>query len=276
MKTMFILSKEDIPLAVAEVLSLTKKKNYKLVDNILILDTKKSLKTLNKLALTKKILKLIKPNEIKKYYKKSICIRPNEKAPLILKHLENYKINLNDPHTKVEFHDKYCGLLLSEIKHDYTKRLTRNRPCPHPSSCNPKLARIMINLANSKSILDPFAGAGGILIEAGMMNIKYKGYDIDPIMIKRARKNLAHYKLKQNISLKDSLTLKKANCIVSDLPFGKMTKNLPKDFFDKAFKLIKNSKKAIVGVPDFISYPTPKQQFVIKLNKNLSRKILVY
>jgi tRNA G10 N-methylase Trm11 len=60
----------------------------------------------------------------------------------------------------------------------------------------PKIARIMINLATGKNLkpdqvlLDPFCGSGNILMEAGMLNLKLIGSDINIGQLEGTRKNL--------------------------------------------------------------------------------------
>ncbi len=56
----------------------------------------------------------------------------------------------------------------------------------------PKLAQIMINLANpSGKVYDPFCGTGTVLIEAGLMGFDLKGSDIQSVNIEGSKKNLA-------------------------------------------------------------------------------------
>ncbi|HSH31861.1 MAG TPA: hypothetical protein VK963_04320 [Candidatus Saccharimonadales bacterium] len=57
----------------------------------------------------------------------------------------------------------------------------------------PKLAQIMLNLANPASdstILDPFCGSGVVLQEAILMGFQAIGSDLDPVMIEYSRTNL--------------------------------------------------------------------------------------
>ena len=60
---------------------------------------------------------------------------------------------------------------------------------------SPKLARCMANLARVKegdTVLDPFCGTGGILIEAGLIGCKVIGCDIDWKMKKGTATNLEY------------------------------------------------------------------------------------
>jgi tRNA G10 N-methylase Trm11 len=67
----------------------------------------------------------------------------------------------------------------------------------------PRLARIMINLSrksDSKSLLDPFCGIGGILQEAALMGLDFYGADIDAKCVMDSIANLTW--LSQDFSLR--------------------------------------------------------------------------
>jgi len=60
----------------------------------------------------------------------------------------------------------------------------------------PKLARIMINLARkneTSTVLDPFCGSGGVLIEGLTLGLKMRGSDSRAAAIKQSRENLEWY-----------------------------------------------------------------------------------
>ena len=93
------------------------------------------------------------------------------------------------------------GLLLGEVTHSrvpglIASRRPRKRPVFHPSTMQPKLARCIVNLARppeGATLLDPFCGVGGILLEAVAIRCLAIGADADPRMIRGARTNLTHY-----------------------------------------------------------------------------------
>jgi putative methyltransferase (TIGR01177 family) len=99
------------------------------------------------------------------------------------------------------------------------------RPRNHPTGLNPKLARAMVNLTgNAEQILDPFCGAGGILLEGALAQRKMTGIDIDPVQISRAEENLSHFNVAATLSLGDATQLAPLgsfDAIVTDLPLGK-------------------------------------------------------
>ncbi|MEK6807835.1 MAG: DNA methyltransferase [Nanoarchaeota archaeon] len=83
------------------------------------------------------------------------------------------------------------------LKGRFLEREPMKKPAFHPTMLKPKLARLLVNLSGAKegeTILDPFCGAGSILIEAAVLGTKVIGTDFDSEMIARAKKNLEFYK----------------------------------------------------------------------------------
>ncbi len=111
-------------------------------------------------------------------------------------------------------------------------RAPRRRPFFHPSSMPPRLARCMVNLSRAKAgeaFLDPFCGAGGILLEAASMGCEAIGSDIDLKMIRGARENLRHFGL-PFIGLVRSdaalLPIRGIWAIATDPPYGRRASSL--------------------------------------------------
>lgn len=78
------------------------------------------------------------------------------------------------------------------------KRKVGERPFFSPISLHPKYARALINLTGVKrggTVLDPFCGTGGIVIEAADMGMKAIASDFDPEMVAGCRENLDFYHL---------------------------------------------------------------------------------
>lgn len=180
-------------------------------------------------------------------------------------------------------------VLLKLDKYYFTEKKTiskrteniSKRPGFLPISLKPKLARTLVNLTGSKTeITDPFCGTGGLLIEAGLLGLKFSGYDIDPKMIDLSRKNLEYYSLNGKLKVFNSLNLKKKiNYIVTDMPYGKNTKQknykkIIQDFLDLLPGILK--KRAVIVIPDIkIRSSLKKKEFKIYIHKSLTKKILI-
>ena len=76
---------------------------------------------------------------------------------------------------------------------DWAKRTAPNRPFFKPVSLDPKLARAMVNLAcpNGGTLLDPFCGTGGLIIEGILCGMDCFGSDLAWPMVTGTRENAA-------------------------------------------------------------------------------------
>jgi tRNA (guanine10-N2)-dimethyltransferase len=85
----------------------------------------------------------------------------------------------------------------------------------------------MVNLARTSregTFLDPFAGVGGILLEAGLIGAKVIGIDIDREMIEGARKNLEASGITDfQLMVGDARKLPalEVDAVATDPPFGR-------------------------------------------------------
>ncbi|MBI4453507.1 methyltransferase domain-containing protein [Candidatus Woesearchaeota archaeon] len=216
----------------------------------------------------------------------------------------------------------YATKLLWKNPKTFLKRKAHLRPALHPSSLDPRLAKACVNIAvgmkdiatavknkdkikgaevkdnRSKTtakitmktsaeitVLDPFCGSGGILIEAGLMGFNIVGCDIDKEMLIRAKTNLRHYKIKKfSLELHDALKLnRQVDAIVTDIPYGLNTKpvdidKLLKQFLKKAYLY---TKQMIIAFPSTIKYRKLlgkwklKKEFEYYIHKSLTKRIIL-
>jgi len=101
------------------------------------------------------------------------------------------------------------------------------RPFFRSIALPPALSRLLINLSRVKEgevLLDPFAGTGSILIEAGFMGIRGIGVEIDYELVHGMVKNISHYRLlDQIVVFGDSreLTYTYVDGVATDPPYGR-------------------------------------------------------
>ena len=294
---LFELSQDHLDLAQQEVLSLIENPRFEVKEHFLLVKNELSYtkveKFASRLALTKRISRIIfvaKKNKVlsgikhfswKRIYQKDICIRgrgilknqEKEFADKILSFLPKKVINLENAKTKIEFmlieNLVYACQTLKDVYHDFEKRKAHKRPALHPSALDPKLARAMVNLTgitHKEDILtDPFVGTGGMLLEAEDLGFKSQGFDIDDEMIERCKKNLEYFNTKYALIKKQDATQIKEHLdyVVSDMPYGKMTKNIPSTLYDEFFKNLKKilGKRAVLCFED-----KPETLEIIKKN----------
>lgn len=141
-----------------------------------------------------------------------------------------YKVDLDSPDVELRIllgTGLHAGLLAGEIDRSALEsRKAEYRPFNHPISLHPKLARALVNLTGIKSgqtLLDPFCGTGGILLEAGLMGCKVLGGDIDQRMVDGTILNLAQFGIKEpDIRRLDvSDWDKEIDAIATDPPYGR-------------------------------------------------------
>ena len=170
---------------------------------------------------------------------------------------------------------------------DFEARKSHRRPAPHPTGMHPKLARAMINLSGAQEeVLDPFCGAGGLLLEASLMGLSAKGVDIDGAMVARARKNLEALGAKAVLVNGDALAYEKpSEVIVTDAPYGRNSRaedlgSLFSRFLAHASSL---TTRMVIGLPDITDNEAllgdspwrVENRFVWRLHRSLCKEIFV-
>jgi tRNA (guanine10-N2)-dimethyltransferase len=231
-------------------------------------------------------------NEIKNIRKKKIK-KTNLQNKIIksLKKILNLKKNKEKNNYLIySVRNNICiGKHIWEQQDKAQNRRSHLKKYNHPTSIHPKLAKVMNNLANVKSIHDPFCGAGGILIEGILQKYRCSGGDISKKMISFAKLNAKEFGINQlNVSCEDFFLIKKKlPSIVTDLPYGKNStiktkenKEFYHEFFLHAQTLTKNMVVGIhqeININQALKNTSWKllQEHDIYIHKSMTRKILV-
>ena len=114
----------------------------------------------------------------------------------------------------------------------YAGRAPTDRPFFQPVSLDPRQAKLMISLAHrrsaeTKTVVDPFCGTGGIAIEAALQGIEVLASDLDPRMVEGTLENLEWAGTSASVETCGasdiaSLWGSKSNCcFVFDPPYGR-------------------------------------------------------
>jgi tRNA (guanine10-N2)-dimethyltransferase len=111
----------------------------------------------------------------------------------------------------------------------FDRRAVKERPFFSPISLHPRLARALVNLTSvrkGESLLDPFCGTGGILIEAALLGVNAMGSDLSPKMIEGCAENMDHFGLDPDrlevLDIGDvPSTFGEVDAIVTDPPYGR-------------------------------------------------------
>jgi tRNA (guanine10-N2)-dimethyltransferase len=163
---------------------------------------------------------------------------------LIGKHIAG-KVDLENPDQDVWAiaQDRiHVGILRTSVdRKGIDRRKVQNRPFFSPISVHPKYARALVNLARVKpgeTLLDPFCGTGGIVIEAAAMGMDTVGSDLKPDMVEGTRHNLEHFGVSARIfqcdvrEIADRMGTCTVDGIAADPPYGRSSSTNGKDATD--------------------------------------------
>ncbi|BBD72595.1 RNA methyltransferase [Sulfodiicoccus acidiphilus] len=167
------------------------------------------------------------------------------------------------------------------------------RPFVQSGIMNPELARALVNLSRPKrTVLDPFAGTGSLLIEAAWRGFRCVGIDAERNMLIKARANLEALDY-QCLLLNGSATqipLVHVEAIATDPPYGRSTKVwgtelrlLYQQFFLSASEVLKkggflsfSTDSKFDWTDDLVSTGlTPRRIHYVYSHRSLSRAIYV-
>jgi tRNA (guanine10-N2)-dimethyltransferase len=167
----------------------------------------------------------------------------------------------------------------------------------HPGTLDPRLARVLVNLSRAKVgrlFVDPFAGAGGILIEAGLIGASILGCDVQKTMIKGASVNLKQFNLSGDLICADARLLPLTNdihAIATDPPYGKSSTTkgmevglLIESFFESVANFLQKKRYICICAPIPVDVHTIANNFGFKtveihkmrVHKSLSRAIGIF
>jgi len=224
----------------------------------------------------------------------SFCVRCEsntvERELGAILHERGLRVDLRRPEKTVfafRFGRKFVAGFDIPLSRDFASRHPLKRPFFHPTSMKPKTARVLVNLAGVRRgsrLLDPFCGAGGVLIEAGLMGLECFGWDIDSAMLDGCRRNTVRFGVKAKLEKADALEKKAlmVDAVVTDPPYGKSSSTVGlkrEELYDRfAGNIIRSIKRggALVMVlpgehrlrhPGFVL----REKHRIRVHKSLTR-----
>ena len=206
-------------------------------------------------------------------------------------------VNLREPDVVVRM--QMCDAVHLYIEQHVTdtdlleKRKVGERPFFSPISLHPKYARALINLTGVRrggTVLDPFCGTGGIVIEAAEMGMRAVASDFDEEMVIGCQENMDFY----GLELADFDTLDigeigerfpEMDAICTDPPYGRSTKTGGENI-DHIYaragesipKSLKKGARAGVVLPHPVEFPamTLENIYLQKVHGSLSRHYHVF
>ena len=219
---------------------------------------------------------------------------------VISRKIQGVKVKLKDPDVSffgIVSHDIFVlGQKIFEPPRAFLKRKMSSRPFTHPSAMTPKLARVIVNLARTKTenlVLDPFCGTGSILVEAGSIGCRILGSDISSEMLKGTKRNLRYFGiLWEGLVTSEARHLPFANIshIVTDPPYGRAsstrgisTKKIVSDFLAEALEILPIGGYISIVLPNTLKVGEISKDLgyvnveshLVREHKSLTRKISV-
>ena len=118
----------------------------------------------------------------------------------------------------------------------FDRRKVAERPFFSPISLHPRYARALINLTEAKrgdTVLDPFCGTGGIVLEAALLGMRAIGSDIDPEMVEGCKRNLEHFNVQAEVQVADigdiPSMFENVGAVATDPPYGRAASTKKED-----------------------------------------------
>lgn len=170
------------------------------------------------------------------------------------------------------------------------------RPFSLPISVHPKFARALVNLSRvpmAGTLLDPFCGTGGILLEAASLGLRPLGSDRIVRMIRGARKSLRHFRVRADLVVADAGSppwcAGSVLGIATDPPYGRAastrgepTHRLYPRFFDACADVLPRRAHVAVILPDERSIRAGQERMelvethAVRVHRSLTRHFCVF
>ncbi|WP_141502591.1 TRM11 family SAM-dependent methyltransferase [Paenibacillus luteus] len=153
----------------------------------------------------------------------------------------------------------------------------QSKPQNYSTALPTRAARAIVNLAagseiSSQRLIDPCCGMGTVLIEALSMGIDIEGMDLNPLAVKGARVNLAHFGYPDRVRLGDMRLLKENyDTAIVDMPYNLCSVLPESEQLLMLESLRKYAKRAVIVTTQPIERQLELASWYLKKSTTLSK-----
>ncbi|WP_192599185.1 TRM11 family SAM-dependent methyltransferase [Sporosarcina limicola] len=127
----------------------------------------------------------------------------------------------------------------------------QQKPHMYSTALSTRVARAVANIAaphpEGIRVIDPCCGIGTVLVEALSMGINIAGRDINPLVVKGSRKNIAHFGLEGEVIIGPIAdVVDDYDVAIIDMPYNLFTHISPEEQLDILKQARRFSKKVVV------------------------------
>lgn len=181
---------------------------------------------------------------------------------------EQAEVDLDNPHTTVRVlldREAIVGVEAASVdRAGFEDRHVERRPDHSPVTLHPRLARALVNLTEvppGGRFWDPFAGTGGIALEAALVHADTLASDLDDDMVQATQATLEQFEVTGAVARGDFQNVADAigrvDAIATDPPYGRSSRtgdealeDLYERFFAVAAGALKPGGRLVVVLPE--------------------------
>lgn len=186
------------------------------------------------------------------------------------------------------------GVVLRSINRSrFESRKPHYKPFFYPGVLMPRIALALVNLSKpEKYLYDPFCGTGGILVEAGLIDLRVMGGDVQRKLLLGAKMNLDYYDTDYSLMYQDACRMalrdESVDAVVTDPPYGRSAairaeslENLLSGSLKEIYRVLKKDKRAVFISEREIERVAQEAGFKIievhlhRVHRSLTRRICV-
>ncbi len=169
-------------------------------------------------------------------------------------------------------------------RRQFDRRKVALRPFFSPISLHPRYARALVNLTRVKrgqTLLDPFCGTGGILMEAATIGVRTYGSDVSKDMVAGCANNLHHFGLDYEGMEKIDIggiaaAFGEVDVVATDPPYGRSTSTMNepiKELYARAFHSMGRVLKGGGSLAIVLPTPCPGSLPSLDLRENHEQRV---